>query len=99
MEETSLTGAQVMRCNSFTILLALAKLGTGCAVLPCFMGDAAPELRRVSPEPLEFRNELWLLSHADVLRSRRVRMVSDFLFDSLQARRAILEGETPVEAD
>lgn len=98
MEETSLTGEQVMRCNSFTILLALARLGTGCAVLPCFIGDAVAELRRVTSEPIEFRNQLWLLSHADVLRSRRVRMVSDFLFESLHARRAIFEGETPTRA-
>ena len=61
-------------------------------MLPCFVGDAAPELERAAPEPLPFQVDLWLLSHADVLRSRRVRMVWDFLYEALHARRSELEG-------
>ena len=63
------------------------------------LGDSTPELRRVTPEPLEFRNDLWLLSHPDVLRSRRVRLLSDFLFDCLSERHALFEGDMPLAVD
>ncbi len=92
LDETTLSGPVVARCDSFNSLLALAERGVGCAVLPCWLGDGSATLRRVVPEPLEFRNQLWLLHHRDVLRSRRVRTVADFLVESLRAKRGLLEG-------
>ena len=91
-DETTLVGPVVARCDSFNSLLALAERGVGCAVLPCWLGDGSPALRRVVPEPLEFRNQLWLLHHRDVLRSRRVRAVAEFLAEALRAKRGLLEG-------
>jgi len=96
LEETPLTGPVVMRCDSFNSLLTLAEQGAGCAVLPCWLGDGSPVLRRVVPQCLEFRNQLWLLHHPDVLRSRRIRTVAEFLVESLRAKRDLLEGEAVI---
>ncbi len=93
LEGTELAGPPVMRCDSFVSLLAFAERGCGCAVLPCWMGDGSPRLVRVQPGRLDFSNHLWLLHHSDVLRSRRVRTVADFLVDSLRAKRELLEGD------
>lgn len=81
----------VLRCGSFVNLLTLAERGLGFAVLPCYLGDASASLRRISAS-LEPRNRLWLLSHRDVIRSRRVLTCSEFFYRFLRGRRALLGG-------
>jgi DNA-binding transcriptional LysR family regulator len=93
--ESITTSQVVMRCNSFPSLVALAAQGLGYCVLPCWLGDDSPALRRVLPEPLSFRNPLWLLYHADMLRARRVRACVDFLFAALKAKQRLMEGTVP----
>jgi DNA-binding transcriptional LysR family regulator len=74
----------VYRCNSTTSLLAAARHGLGVAVLPCYIADGDPALRRLDgPEPPS--HELWLLVHGDLRRTPRVRAVIDWL-DELVAR-------------
>lgn len=92
LEESPLTGPTVMRCDTFLLLQALAEEGAGCTILPCWLGDSSPRLRRVGPDLLEFRNHLWLLHHSDVRRSRRVRVVADGLVTALRAKRELIEG-------
>lgn len=84
-----------VRCNSFINMLGLAEQGLGYALLPCYLGDPSPTVHRVTPEPLPFRNQLWLLSHRDVLRSQRVQACMDFFYRRLHAKRLQLEGELP----
>ena len=95
LDESRLTGPTVMRCDTFVVLLALAEAGAGCTILPCWLGESSPRLRRVGPNRLEFRNRLWLLQHADVRRSRRVRVVADSLVTALRAKRELIEGPAP----
>ncbi len=70
--------------------------GSGAqGLLPCVLGDGDPALRRVgAPLPLTIR--LWLLIHADLRRSARVRRLVDFLVPRLLAQRAQLEGTGPL---
>jgi DNA-binding transcriptional LysR family regulator len=96
LDESPMTGPTVMRCDSFMVLLALAEEGAGCAILPCWLGEGSPRLRRVGPNLLEFRNHLWLLHHSDVRRSRRVRVVGDGLVTALRAKRALIEGPASI---
>lgn len=92
LDESPLTGPVVMRCDTFKLLHTLAEAGAGCTILPCWIGEASPRLARVGPDLLEFRNDLWLLHHGDVRRSRTVRVVADGLVAALRAKRAIIEG-------
>ncbi|HRE90075.1 MAG TPA: LysR family transcriptional regulator [Myxococcota bacterium] len=73
----------------------LAVLGGSGAqgLLPCFVGDRDPSLRRIG-EPVA-ENRLWLLVHADLRRSARVRAVTDFLVPRLLSHQAELEGRGP----
>ena len=59
-------------------------------LLPCFVGDADPNLRRIGAPVAEHR--LWLLIHADLRRSARVRAVVDFLVPRLKAESERFEG-------
>src|SRR5574342_900350 len=70
----------VYRSNSTTALLAAARHGLGVVLLPCYMADADPALRRLDgPEP--DRQEIWLLVHGDLRRTPRIRAVIDWLGD------------------
>jgi DNA-binding transcriptional LysR family regulator len=59
-------------------------------MLPCFIGDADPALRRLG-EPVAM-HPLWLLVHADLRRSARVRAMIDFLVPRILAERARFEA-------
>lgn len=61
-------------------------------LLPCHLGDPEPRLRRVGSPIPEVAVDLWLLVHADLRRSARVRLLVDFLWDRLAADRPLLEG-------
>ena len=84
----------VIRCNSLQAMHALATSGAGLAVLPCFLGEATRELRRLS-DPLEGESvDLWLHANQDTLQMARVRIVMEFLVERLQALQASIELST-----
>ncbi|GGZ96208.1 transcriptional regulator [Arenicella chitinivorans] len=59
----------------------LARQGVGVASLPCLLGDSIPELVRIS-EPMRM-GEIWVVYHADLRQTSRVRVVRDFLCENL----------------
>lgn len=62
-------------------------------LLPCYLGDATPALRRRTPLVAEAATDLWLLIHADLRRSARVRALIDLLEPELEAAGPLLAGE------
>jgi len=82
----------VHRCNSTTSLLAVARQGLGVVLLPCYIGDADPTLRRLDgPEPAP--HEIWLLVHGDLRRTPRIRAVIDWLDELVARARPALLGQ------
>lgn len=83
--------ASVIRCNSLQSMHALARAGAGLAVLPCYLGEGARELRRLS-EPLEGESvDLWLHVNQDTQQMARVRIVMEYLVERLQALESQIE--------
>ena len=73
-----------------------ALAGLGLALLPCYVGDLAPGLRRVTPNALPApRSALWLLTHDDLKRTARVRATLEFLAQALASERPLMEGNGP----
>jgi len=69
---------------------------TDCrGLLPCFVGDMDPELRRVGGLIPEAASDLWLLLHRDLRKAARVRALADHLWEALAALRPLFEGERP----
>ncbi|MEZ4299678.1 MAG: LysR family transcriptional regulator [Polyangiaceae bacterium] len=67
--------------------------GSGAqGLLPCFLGDRDRELRRLGEPIAATENRLWLLIHADLRRSARVRTLVDFLVPRLLAEKRRFEG-------
>jgi DNA-binding transcriptional LysR family regulator len=82
------------RVDALLTLRDAAAAGLGLALLPCYLGDLASGLRRVTPQALpEPRSALWLLTHDDLKRTARIRATLDFLAKALASERALLEGK------
>ena len=82
----------VIRCNSLMAALNAGIAGMGVTVLPCFLGDAEPGLRRLTGEVLATR-PIWVVFHRDVGQIRRVRTVIDFVSTIVGREAAKFRGE------
>jgi DNA-binding transcriptional LysR family regulator len=89
----------VYRADSLLAVTAAARAGMGVAALPCYLGDADPQLRRVQEPCRELDVPLWLLTHPDLKRVARIRAVLDFLAQRITERRALIEGRTRAPSD
>jgi DNA-binding transcriptional LysR family regulator len=85
-------GARPAFVSNMTLaLVEAARAGAGIAVLPRYLGDQEPSLQRL-PQPDEPTEAIWLTVHRDLQRTRRVRMVLDFLGESLRQDGGLLLG-------
>lgn len=82
----------VLRANNLFALHGAAVGGLGLAVLPCFLGDVEAGLKRIPGLPDDVRSELWLLTHADLRRTARIRAFLDFMAASIGDDKDVLEG-------
>lgn len=76
-----------IRAESHLVQWAMAKQGLGIVTALELIGDADPEMERVLPDMAPIVTPMWLVAHRDVLSSRRVGIVFEFLrseFASLQ---------------
>ncbi len=65
--------------TSLVTKIAAVKASLGLAVLPCFIAAQNSELVEVIPPQDVFSEELWLVTHADLIASSRIRVVAEFL--------------------
>ncbi len=81
--------APVLATTTLSAQLSAVVAGVGLAVLPHFLGrqNGLVCLAR----DIGIDQEIWLALHSDLAQSRRVRAVSDFLVDVIQASKELLE--------
>ncbi len=70
----------VARCDELTAMSYLVETGHGLAVLP--NDQSRPGLERLFACPAAPASELWLLTHPDLRRVERIRLVMQHLADS-----------------
>lgn len=85
-------GKPAVRTNNWMVLHEAVRAGAGLAVLPCFLGDQDPVLRRVGCVIEAVTVDQWLLVHRDLRGLPRVRAVMDALVVLFQRDKALLEG-------
>jgi DNA-binding transcriptional LysR family regulator len=66
--------------------------GLGITTLPCFVGDADPQLVRVPGAELHVYGTLWLLTQGETRKTERVRLFTEFVSRRLTAHAALLSG-------
>jgi len=78
--------------NDLHVQLEVARSGMGLAMLPCFMADPVPNLRRLTLTQDGCGN-IWILTHKDLRATARVRTFMDFMLKAFDKHRALLMGE------
>lgn len=71
-------------CANHLVQWEMVKHGMGIGVMTSEVGDAEPLVRRVAPWLDPFEIEIWLVAHRELNTSRRVRLVYDWLAESLK---------------
>lgn len=83
-----------LKVDSLLVMRDAAAAGLGRAALPCYLGDADSRLRRLAPELLPVPElGLWLLTHADLRRTARVRAFTEAIATGFNKERGRFEGQ------
>jgi len=79
----------MLATTSLVTQLSAVNAGLGLAVLPCFIAAQQPGLVEVIPPGQVLSEDLWLVTHADLIASARIKAVAEFLMTLLaQAKMA-----------
>jgi DNA-binding transcriptional LysR family regulator len=91
--EATAAGAEVAcRSSSLPNLLAVAKAGLGLTALPCFLGDAEPDLVRCLPPVEALKGSLWLVTREELRGAPHIRAFLDALAAHIRPLRPWLSG-------
>jgi len=82
----------INRSTSIASILSTVKQGVGLGITACYCSDPEPELERLLAERLDFSFTAWVVTHADIHRSIRIREVFNFLHAKLEEDRAQFTG-------
>lgn len=74
--------------SSLVAQFTATQAGHGLCLLPCFMADGDPQLRRVLPDEVTLQRSFWLIVHADMRNQARVALVAEFVAENLRANAA-----------
>jgi DNA-binding transcriptional LysR family regulator len=78
--------------NSILTIARAASEGMGTALLPCLIGEKEKKLQRIG-KPLEsYAAGLWVMTHADLRQTARVKVLMNHLVESLSSEKRYLEG-------
>lgn len=83
------------RTTDAEALVAAARQGIGMTTLPCFVGDADPLLARVPGTELHLHGTLWILTHGETRKTKRVRLFTEFIAGRLAAHAELFAGGAP----
>ena len=88
-----------LRVDDVEAMTLAVRAGLGRARLPCWVADREPGLLRL-PVPLPPGGfGFWILQHADLRASARVRAGRDFLIEVFGAQRDLIEGRLSIWLD
>jgi len=73
--------------------IAAVREGLGIATLPCFVGDADPQLERVPGADLHMYGTLWILTQGETRKTKRVRLFTEFIYGRIAAHGQRLTGQ------
>jgi len=81
----------VARSNASAALVGATVAGAGLALLPCFLAEEEPKLRRLTPEVLT-SHPVWLVYRREVRIAQPVRHVIRFVVDVMRRHAGRLRG-------
>lgn len=81
-----------LRSTSILAQVEAVKAGCGLAVLPSFLADQEPSLQAVLPAEAFFQRTFWMSIPSEIRHIDRMKLVWDYLRESIQAKRTLLRG-------
>ena len=85
-------GSVALRASTLPLRADAVRAGIGVGLLPCYVGDADPLLKRITPPVSELGAEYWVIVHRDLRRAACVRAVIDWIRRLFDERRDELAG-------
>jgi DNA-binding transcriptional LysR family regulator len=82
----------VYRSSSLVNQLMSVRAGIGVALLPCYLADPDPNVRRLTAPIEDVAGELWIVTHKDLKETARVRSFLSIVGDGIAAHRKLFEG-------
>lgn len=82
--------------SSLGLLLQATRAGLGIAMLPCYVADRDPALRRLEKADLDHVADLWLLCHPDLRDNARLQAARECVSQALRLQKPLFSGEQPV---
>ncbi len=83
----------VLHTNSIETMAAAVSNGIGIANLPCIVGETHKKLYRLTQKLTQQNYGVWILSHADLRSTARIRVTREFLNEILLAYKSSFEGK------
>ena len=84
-----------MTLNEMVAVMGAVRAGVGATRMPCFLGDSDPRLTRLPDAPLFDYPAIWVLTHADMRRVRRLTVFTEFMAARLRRLRPLFAGDAP----
>ena len=84
---------RVYRSTELNVMYQMARQGIGMAQMPCALCDPDPLLHRIPCSHVEPGWGLWVLTHVDLRATARVRIFRDFLVNTLEQQKDLIEGK------
>ncbi|HEX2734298.1 MAG TPA: LysR family transcriptional regulator [Polyangiaceae bacterium] len=81
-----------LRATSFDAVIGATRAGWGVGLLPMIVGEADPTLTHVLAASERPSIPFWLVTHAELRRSRRIRTVFSHLVSCFERDRALFQG-------
>ncbi|MBB1489231.1 LysR family transcriptional regulator [Oceanospirillum sediminis] len=82
----------IMRVDDVGSMAVAAAQGVGFAKLPCFIGETEAGLQKLDLDLPASAWGIWLLYHADLRTTARVRACREFIEHTLAQKRSIIQG-------
>jgi DNA-binding transcriptional LysR family regulator len=80
--------------TAYTQMRAVAD-GVGIAELPCCLADEHPHIERVWPDERPTMRTVWLVTHEDLRRAAKIRLVSNTIVEAFERDAAVLRFGRP----
>jgi len=99
-KDSRFAAAPVMhKADDLLAQLEAVKAGIGIAMLPCFLADMVPSLKRLEKITAKGTcGDLWILTHEDLRATARVRAFIDYMIKAFEQHRDLLEGHCYAKA-
>jgi DNA-binding transcriptional LysR family regulator len=92
----ALAGARVVLfSNSTFVQMGAVAAGIGITLMPCFLGDDHPQLRRLWPADPPELHPVWMIIHRDLRRVARIRLVATAITEVFDRNRPLLRHGPP----